>query len=273
VSEPILRPLDQGGTLHHVVGHVRDADADRVNQHVRDAWETVVPTAENPHGPLPRLLVLLTIVTGLVDAFSYLRLSHVFVANMTGNVVFLSFSLGGASGFVWWASLLAIGTFSLGAFLGGRISTAYGAHRGRHLRTAAAGQTSVVLGAFVVALIASTPYSDPATVVLIVLLGVGMGLQNATARSLGVPDLSTTVLTLTIAGISADSSRAGGAGSKLGRRLVSILSLFLGGVCGALLVTGGDGPWALLAAGALLAFVTIQAAAAAGSTAAWTDRK
>ena len=30
----------------------------------------------------------LTVVTGLVDAFSFLRLGHVFVANMTGNVVF-----------------------------------------------------------------------------------------------------------------------------------------------------------------------------------------
>ena len=44
-------------------------------------------TADRPHGPLPVLLVCLTVVTSLVDAFSYLRLGHVFVANMTGNVV------------------------------------------------------------------------------------------------------------------------------------------------------------------------------------------
>jgi hypothetical protein len=63
----------------------------------------------------------MTVVTGLVDAFSYLELSRVFVANMTGNVVFLSFSLGGAPGFIWWASLLAVGAFLVGALLGGLI--------------------------------------------------------------------------------------------------------------------------------------------------------
>src|SRR3984957_14157950 len=44
-------------------------------------------------GPLPPLLLMMTFVTGLVDAFAYLVLGHVFVANMTGNVVFLGFAL------------------------------------------------------------------------------------------------------------------------------------------------------------------------------------
>ena len=65
---------------------------------VTDAWHTLVPPAGDRHGPLPLLLVL-TVVTGLVDAFSYLVLGHVFVANMTGNVVFLAFALAGAKGF------------------------------------------------------------------------------------------------------------------------------------------------------------------------------
>ncbi len=47
----------------------------------------MVPAAGDPHGPLPPLLLALTVVTGLVDAFSYLVLGQVFVANMTGNVV------------------------------------------------------------------------------------------------------------------------------------------------------------------------------------------
>ena len=51
--------------------------------------------ADRPDGPLPVFLVGLTVVTGLVDAFSYLSLGHVFVANMTGNVVFLGFALAG----------------------------------------------------------------------------------------------------------------------------------------------------------------------------------
>src|SRR6202035_5875946 len=44
---------------------------------------------------------------------------------------------------------------------------------------------------------------------LIVALSLAMGVQNATARKLAVPDLTTTVLTLTITRIAADSPIAG----------------------------------------------------------------
>ena len=71
------------------------------------------------HGPLPLLLVLLTIVTGLVDAVSYLALGHVFVANMTGNVVFLGFAVVDAEGFSVPASLMAIAAFLFGALADG----------------------------------------------------------------------------------------------------------------------------------------------------------
>ena len=80
---------------------------------------TLVPDREGRHGPLPPLLIGLTLVTGLVDAFSYLTLGHVFVANMTGNVVFLGFALAGAPGFSITASLAAVAAFGVGALLGG----------------------------------------------------------------------------------------------------------------------------------------------------------
>lgn len=60
--------------------------------------QTIVPEKHSKQGPLPPLLLALTLVTGLVDAFSYLILGHVFVANMTGNVVLLGFALAGAPG-------------------------------------------------------------------------------------------------------------------------------------------------------------------------------
>ena len=235
-----------------------------------DVRDTLVPARDGAHGPLPLLLVLLTVVTGLVDAFSYLELSHVFVANMTGNVVFLSFAFGGAAGFLWWASVLAVATFSLGAFIGGTVKSRHGAHRGRHLLVAVAVQTAAVCASFVVALLMTEPYDQVALVLLITVLGVGMGLQNATARALAVPDLSTTVLTLTITGISADSTRAGGSGSRIGRRLVSVASLFLGGVVGTVLIVAGAPAWTLLIATLLLAVTTAGSWTAARSTAPWT---
>jgi uncharacterized membrane protein YoaK (UPF0700 family) len=74
---------------------------------------------------LPRLLLVLTAEAGLVDAVSYLKLGHVFVANMTGNVVFLGFSIGGASGLSTLASLVAIAAFLIGAIAGGRLAANY----------------------------------------------------------------------------------------------------------------------------------------------------
>src|SRR6202042_1758817 len=96
---------------------------DGMNAFLTGAWETLVPQPESRHGPLPPLLVAMTLVTGLVDAFSYLVLGHVFVANMTGNVVFLAFALVGVAGFSIWASAAALVAFALGALAGGWIGT------------------------------------------------------------------------------------------------------------------------------------------------------
>jgi Protein of unknown function (DUF1275) len=70
--------------------------------------QMIIPDRGGAYGPLPPLLVAMTVVTGLVDAFSYLVLGHVFVANMTGNVVFLAFALAGAGGFSLPAVVVAL---------------------------------------------------------------------------------------------------------------------------------------------------------------------
>ena len=225
-----------------------------------DAWRTMVPAADDPHGPLPPLLLALTVVTGLVDAFSYLALGHVFVANVTGNVVFLAFALAGASGFSISASLVALGAFSLGALAGGRLGTELGAHRGRLLALVAAIQAILVVTSVGIAATAANPGSGVARYVLIVLLALAMGTQNAAARKLAVPDLTTTVLTLTITGIFADGRLAGGAASKVGRRLLSVLAMFLGALVGAMLVLRIDASLAIAAASVVLIVVAVAAA-------------
>ncbi len=63
-----------------------------------------------------------------------------------------------------------------------------------------------------------------------------MGLQNAAARHVGVPDLTTTVLTLTLTGLAADSNLAGGNNPRVGRRLLATGAMFLGAGVGAFLV-------------------------------------
>jgi uncharacterized membrane protein YoaK (UPF0700 family) len=188
-------------------------------------------TADRPHGPLPVLLVCLTVVTGLVDAFAYLSLGHVFVANMTGNVVFLGFALAGAGGISIVSSLLAVVAFALGAMVGGRLAAGRALHRGRLLAAATSVQAGVVLVASVIASTAGAQASA-ARLTLIGLLAVAMGGQNAVVRRLAVPDLTTTVLTLTVTGLVADNTSS----SVRARRLISVVAMLGGALTGGVLL-------------------------------------
>src|SRR5258705_5416066 len=143
------------------------------------------------------LLFVLTVVTGLVDAVSYLKLGHVFVANMTGNVVFLGFAVAGAPDFSVSASLVAIAAFLVGAVAGGRLGSSMVQDRTRFFAIAIVVKLGLVGAALVVAF-AIDPNGDLFRYALIVLLALAMGLQNAAARFLAVADLTTTVLTLTL---------------------------------------------------------------------------
>jgi uncharacterized membrane protein YoaK (UPF0700 family) len=214
--------------------------------------------ADRPHGPLPVLLVCLTVVTGLVDAFSYLRLGHVFVANMTGNVVFLGFALAGVGEISILASLLAVLAFALGAAVGGRWAAGRAVHRGHLLSAGTAVQAAVVL---VAAVIASTAGVDDSKIrlLLIGLLGLAMGGQNAVVRRLSVPDLTTTVLTLTVTGLVADATPQ----SVLGRRVVSVLAMLAGALIGGVLLR-----WVALAAPLWLASVLLVTCAVGAFAAA-----
>jgi uncharacterized membrane protein YoaK (UPF0700 family) len=201
-----------------------------------DARDMVLPSRTARHGPLPSLLLSMTVVTGLVDAFSYLVLGHVFVANMTGNVVFLGFALVGVPGFSIAASLAAIAAFAAGALLGGRFGSRHRGHRARLHSSAAAAQAVFLAASVILAVCGGGVPAAGYRYALITALGICMGIQNAAARTISVPDLTTTVLTLTLTGIAADSSLAGGAGSKAGRRLVPVATMAAGALLGAALV-------------------------------------
>jgi uncharacterized membrane protein YoaK (UPF0700 family) len=201
-----------------------------------DARLTLAPPRDGKEGLLPPLLVALTAVTGLVDAFSYLVLGHVFVANMTGNVVFFAFALAGVGGFSVPASLVAIGSFALGAFAAGRLGRSLAGRRELLLGVTAAIQAVLVGAAVIMAALTASPVPAGLRYALIVALAAAMGAQNATARKLAVADLTTTVLTLTITGVAADHALAGATGARVARRLTSVLAMLLGALVGAALV-------------------------------------
>ena len=234
-----------------------------------DAWHLIAPPEGDRHGPLQPLLLTLTVVTGLVDAFSYLVLGHVFVANMTGNVVFLAFAMVGAKGFSIGASLAALASFAAGAVISGRVVTHLGSRRGRSLAATTGLQAVLVTGALVLGWVAVEPGTGVIRYLLIVLLGLSSGLQNGTARKLAVPDLTTTVLTQTIAGAAHESRLAGGPGSRIGRRGLSMVAMFGGALVGALTVVHLAEPLALLIAVVLLAPAAVVAERLSRSGPVW----
>jgi uncharacterized membrane protein YoaK (UPF0700 family) len=70
----------------------------------------------------------------------------------------------------------------------------------------------------------------------VVLTGLAMGIRNATVRKLAVRDLTTTVLTLTLTGLVADSSLAGGSNPGWLRRTASVGAMSAGAAAGAWLL-------------------------------------
>jgi uncharacterized membrane protein YoaK (UPF0700 family) len=209
-------------------------------------------------------------VTGLVDAISYLRLGHVFVANMTGNIAFLGFAVADAREFSVAASLTATAAFLIGALAGGRLGHSEGNHRARFLATGILIEVAIVGVALVAATLTSDFDSEVARYELIVLLALVMGLQNAVARKLGVPDLTTTVLTLTLAGLAADSSFAGGQNPRAARRLLAAGIMLLGAALGAYVIFRFGIGAVLAIVFALLAASGFAAYRNAGSTEPWT---
>lgn len=193
------------------------------------------PTTEKV---IPYALLGMTVVTGLVDAVSFLSLGHIFTANMTGNVVFLAFAIAGVPGLSIARSSCALAAFLAGALVGGR--TMADRDSDSQLRWALFAFL-LELAALSIATLVSIGYRGPELspaqlFSLIVLTGLAMGIRNAAVRKLAVPDLTTTVLTLTLTGLAADSSLAGGGNPRWQRRAGSVMAMFIGAGLGAVLV-------------------------------------
>ena len=234
-----------------------------------DVVDTLRPPRGDRHGPLAPMMVALTVVTGIVDAVSYLRLGHVFVANMTGNVVFVGFALAGAAGLSARASLAAIAAFLAGAFAGGRLAALSPSHRGLMLRSATGVQAVLLAFALVLALTASSPLPEGMRYALLVALALAMGVQNAAAQRIAVPELTTTVLTRTLTGIASEAGGVAGWGAQLGRRSLAVLAMLTGALFGALLALETSIAAALAPALALVLAVAIAAHLASDPGAEW----
>lgn len=210
---------------------------------------------------------MLTFTTGLVDAVSYLGLGHVFTANMTGNVVFLGFGIAGTGGLPVVAPLVSLGAFLVGAGAGGVLARRMGERQRQHIACALAIEVALLATAAGIAAAVDIRTSAVSGDTLIALMALAMGVRNATVRRIGIPDLTTTVLTMTITALAAESPLAGASGTGSLRRIAAVLAMFAGALAGALLLkTSLVLPLAAAAALAAITWLVYVPAAASGRT-------
>lgn len=161
-------------------------------------------------------MLVLTMLTGLVDAVSYLVLDTVFTANMTGNLVLLGLGLGGYQGGSTAGSVVAMAGFLCGALIGGTV--AYRLRAGetgyRRLLVLGLGIETLLLAAATLITVLGDLDQLTTRLAVTAVLAVAMGSQSAVARLSGVADLVTTVVTSMMVGLAAASARGGPAGGR-----------------------------------------------------------
>ena len=205
------------------------------------------------------LMLVLSFGTGVLDAATYLGLHGVFTANMTGNVVFVGLGIADDGSVPLLRASLALAGFVVGATVIGLVQ------RGRQVqrnRDTVAAVTFLVAGVLVAGTAAALWRGDLSELVLDAVTGViafAMGAQAVAARRVGVGDVSTVVVTSTLAGMAAEAPWTGGGsdGRTTLRRAAAVASMGGGAVAGAFLLHLGIAVPVALSAGLLVVVGTV----------------
>lgn len=203
-------------------------------------------------------LLLLTAATGAIDAVSFLALDRVFTGNMTGNLLFVAFGIMGVDGVSIANNALALVGFVLGAALGaafvGRGDSGSFTRRGGVVLGTALTSITVVAAAWTIA----GSLSSIAMLVITTLLAALLGAQVSAVKPIGNSDITTVVITSTLANAARESRL--GAGGQTRRawidRTGAIVAMLAGATAGTALVTISGGPAALILAALVIALAT-----------------
>jgi uncharacterized membrane protein YoaK (UPF0700 family) len=197
-------------------------------------------------------LLLLTMATGIIDATSYLALDRVFTGNMTGNVLFIGFAVTGVPDIPLLNNVLALAGFFVGAVIGSRTIG--------KIKAVSLPRTAVwVLVATAVITVGSAGFwqltgdiTQVEMITMTTLLAGCMGAQVAAVKPIGNSDITTVVVTSTIANLARESRLAGhGQASHVWRhRVGAIVAMGVGAAIGAWTIKASGGPLSLVVAGA-----------------------
>ncbi len=220
-------------------------------------------------GSLPGILTMLTLVAGIADGTTILRVDHVFVANITGNIIFIGLAIVGARGFSITASAIVLASFIIGASAAGTFTPRPLTHRGRAAHAAVLLQLADL--ALATAVAASFPHPTTAVRdVLLIVLPLGMGAKSAIARAINVPGLTTSVFTSTLTGLAAGGVKGDWRQPSFAVRMVAAFALLGGAMLGAVLALDTHIWCSFALATALLALTSLWSLRASRSRAPWT---
>jgi uncharacterized membrane protein YoaK (UPF0700 family) len=185
-----------------------------------------------------RLLVLLTLSSGAVDAICFLGLGKVFTAFMTGNFVFLGLRIAGAPGPHTVSVIVALCAFAAGVCLATRIlSPASRSDVWPRRVTLALGVTVVAQAAFAALWLSVSGHASlTAACFLLGISALGMGFQTAAVFSLGIQGVFTTAATATFTVLSGDSAQWSNTEPERHRLAALLIALTVGAIGGGLLM-------------------------------------
>lgn len=207
--------------------------------------------------PLPKALIALTAVTGIVDAVAFLGLGQIFTAFMTGNILFLGFALGGGEGLSPLGSLTALAGFTAGVVVGSRLGAATAARHRRWLLSSAAIASTLLVAAALTAIGLRTVAGHPLPrhYAVIALTAVAMGVRSATIWRLGALVNTTLVTGTLITWIRKSAVGGGTSDASQPFRGAALVAVFAGAAIGTLLLRAGLTTALLVAAAGVLAAI------------------
>ncbi|MFG2874236.1 YoaK family protein [Streptomyces sp. NPDC048337] len=192
------------------------------------------------------LMIVLTVVTGLIEAVSLLALGPVFTAMQTGNVLFLAFGLARQGNLPALSAALSLAAFAAGAVFGARLESVAEARGWRWLGLGLYCEAALLLAGAAAGWSVTPRYGNPGAPHLAVtgLLATAMGIRTVTSMRVNVPGLPTTLVTRSMtaligsSALGRDSAFGYGTGAWA-RRAMAVLAMFAGGLGGALLLRAG----------------------------------
>ncbi|MEV8058475.1 YoaK family protein [Streptomyces antimycoticus] len=175
--------------------------------------------------------VVLTVVTGAMDAISFLALGGVFTSVMTANLSLLGMSTASMDATLARDTAVAMAGYVVGALLSGRIVR--GPRPAWRARCALTVELLALGGLWAAWAATGGHPSGGRQLGLLAVAALAMGGQSGLVRAVGPPGFSTTYLTGVLTGLLVDAARSG----TVGRLSIALLgALVVGAAAGGLLV-------------------------------------